>query len=72
VLPSRLSANLKLTRFQEIDANNNDITHFVGKIITLSQVVFEELIACHKVGHNSQELSNIEEDLSELETFVMV
>jgi hypothetical protein len=37
--------------FQEVDANNEDISHLIEKIINLSQVVFEELMACHKAGY---------------------
>jgi len=57
-------------RFQEVDANNENITQLIGKIINFSQVVFEELMACHEAGYYSQELSNIQDDLLELETFV--
>jgi len=57
-------------RFQEVDAINENITQLIGKIINFSQVVFEELMACHKAGYYSQELSNIQDDLLELETFV--
>jgi hypothetical protein len=57
-------------RFQEVDANNENITQLIGKIINLSQVVFEELVACHRTGYYSQELSDIQGDLLELETLV--
>lgn len=70
MLLSRLPPTLKLTRFQEVDANNENVTQLIGKIINLSQVVFEELMACHKAGYYSQELSKIRDDLLELETLV--
>ena len=57
-------------RFQEVDANNENITQLIGKIINHSQAVFNELMACHKAGYYSQELSNIQDDLLEFETFV--
>ena len=59
-------------RFQEVDANNENITQLIGRIINFSQLVFEQLMACHKAGYYSQELSNIQEDLFDLETFVIV
>ena len=70
MLPSRLPSNLKLTRFQEVDANNENITQLIERIINFSQLVFEQLMACHKADYYSQELSNIQEDLLDLETFV--
>ena len=59
-------------RFQEVDANNENITQLIGRIINFSQLVFEQLMACHKAGYYSQELSNIQEDLLDLETFVHI
>ena len=70
VLPYKLSSNLKLMRFQEVGANSENITQLIGRMINFSQLVFEQLMACHKAGYYSQELSNIEDDLLELETFV--
>ena len=70
MLSSRLPSNLKLMRFQEVDANNENISQLIGRIISFSQLVFEQLMACHKAGYYSQELSNIQEDLLDLETFV--
>ena len=55
--------------FQEVDANNENISQLIGRIINFSQLEFEQLLACHKAGY-SQELSDIQEDLSELKTFV--